>query len=420
MPKIHYSGNINLVVAGIPLADDVSGDLVWSGNHVGGALIGTSGLAYPFGLTVDQTGSVSSAYFSLIFPTSLFPLPSDTVTRVTWVGTVSTNALDLILIGTAEADPSNVVGNLLAQKVVIPIDMGSVSSSSEVIDTTPVELLEVSPVHPGTNRNAFDGWGQLIGVSRIPGESTPDYFDRLHMRAQYPTHAGYPGYLNSLVQDLGFEHYGAVRLDWSGYEPSGRPRVICDGVRLLLYSDYLDDDHRILDLDIDLRKLQDTQALVDKINQESKVFSATLLKKGSTPAFLLKTQDNWQWEQEDLLVTTRRKLKRANLIRSLVFFADREAFRIEFEDETALMAQGDFKIDYDSGAIFSISPPRYRSRILYRWWEFPYTLLAADVGVVPIWYPNFQDHIFPAGLPTAFGLELVRELIKASPAFWGS
>lgn len=293
------------------------------------------------------------------------------------------------------------------------------------------DSLRIVPV-----RNQFDDHGELVSLNRIHGEKNWAYRRRIFDVFANRANSSYRGLINGITRELGLSLFDAMsvnpKLDSNGAPLSPDPYIKFDGVWLLLYSDYANDQ---LDWAIDRYQsggnFEHIGKLVDQIN-ETAFFEASIKPDIDpfTRSMTILNQSNREIVGfERIPSSTKFRLKNSLLVPGTVFFANRTIFRTEVDTELEVDGRGKYYINYPAGIVTVYTVPTVTDVVRYQYTVYPFSSKASPVILHDINRDNFkvkmfhqvlqEDGTFAHGIPTEIGVDIINELISVSPLYWG-
>lgn len=290
---------------------------------------------------------------------------------------------------------------------------------------------------PVNRTNQFDELGNLISLSRFIGESNSDYKRRLSDTFVHIANSSYRGLIHGITRELGLTLFDAItinpRVNSSGGFLAPDPKVIFDGVYLLLYSDYYNDR---LDWAIDRYQpggnYEHLNRLVDRINATT-LFEASI-EPGISPftrsATILNQSSRILASSEVISISDRLALGNQHVVEGTLIFSDLETYRSEVASVNDIVSSGQYYVDYRWGIITSFSAPEEGTRVRYEYTKYPFKALASPVILNDINNDNFRIKLFEQvlqdngeyvnGLPVELGVDIVNELLSCYPSYWSS
>ncbi len=312
---------------------------------------------------------------------------------------------------------------------LLPDPIVTVDTSSTIGHVFSVEVPVTYPLNPKLTWNHYDEFGLLHSLSRLRGETNWEFRRRLRNTFISIANSTYQGLVNGITRELGLELFDAITIcpkrDVSGAFLAAAPNVIFDGVYLTLYSDY---DNNLIEFQIDRRSpggnYETLGLLVDKINQDSVWFTASLLDEThrQTNSSCIFNQSSRVFIQEAVDPTTRFTLQYPFIARNTLYFSDRIACSTEVATQNLVSSIGDFSIDYTTGIVSTKSPPRLGTVVRYEYVQEPFIVRASPIVLHGIVDTNFANQLFEQiiqddgtyinGIPTAEGIDIINELLS--------
>jgi hypothetical protein len=290
--------------------------------------------------------------------------------------------------------------------------------------------------------NAFDYFGMLMGLLRIPGEKNVAYRKRLwdvYVHRAGPTEQGL---INGITRELGLKQFDALTISYIG-STSNSPRVIVRDVQIELYSNWNLVDEAISPNVLDgtaidtFTRSSDAYyvgGLIEEINNSTN-FRASIINGVSDKALsaCLIDQDSRKWVEAELLKPFyRNTLDHRNIIPGTLTFSSEgmNVFMSQKSTEDLVVAPGDYYIDYDNSILISYTPPSEEIICRYMCDELPLTLTASPVILHEFGSSYFRSKVFEQilqpdgtyvdGLPLDAAIKYINELMAAKGMLWGT
>lgn len=284
--------------------------------------------------------------------------------------------------------------------------------------------------------NSLDEHGRLVGLPRLKGEKNKNYKQRLLDVGVHKANSSYDGLINGINRDLGLTYYDAMTIDISvpvsaGYVPS----IVIDHATLTLYKDFYSET---IDLEIELydkNKTNSARKLSDVVSAilTSTHFTATLVdaSKQDEDAIMLIHQDsNQEVFSETIPISNRFFLNNRDIINGTVSFSEIDVFHTKVStQDLAIMNNGDYNINYETGEITVKSTPSGSGTVSYKYMDIPFSVIASPTVIKDTNDDVFKSRLFdqrmlPNGtkiseLPTSEYVSIVEEVMAARALYWG-
>jgi len=281
--------------------------------------------------------------------------------------------------------------------------------------------------------NHYDEYGLLLGLQRITGETNWQYKRRLLDVFVNRSNSTYNGLINSITRELGLSFYYPISINprinlITNEFLASDPLIEFNGVYLNLYSDHKND---LLDYQIDRYQTGNNyETLINLVNfiNTTTFFEASFIdtKYQYNKSNNIINQTNIVPYKEQLLPSTKHKLKYSHLVNSSVYLSDRITFARKV---TVINKTGDYTLDYTNGLLTSYSTPSIDASIEYKYIEYPFNPIASQIVLYDINDSNFKVKLFEQilqynnqytdSISTELGNDLINELLSLYPNYWG-
>jgi hypothetical protein len=286
--------------------------------------------------------------------------------------------------------------------------------------------------------NAFDDYGLLLGLKRLPEERNSEYKQRLLDVFVHPGSASYKGIINTVNRELGTKFTDAITIDVvrdaNGVPLAANPLIEIKDGYIYLYSGWAKTNPTI-ELKKSLLNRNGSYtltSLVSAINGTTN-FTASLatgVNGWKLSGTLFNQSSAITVRSEDLELTKVIKLINKDLLKNTITFNDSFTFANEVASANLVLKAGDFYIDYTKGAIETFVVPSVRAAIRYQWNKFPMIVQSSDIiafnlPIASIREQLFQQNIDRLGsthdseLPTSLGTDIINELYSVSSYYLG-
>lgn len=299
-----------------------------------------------------------------------------------------------------------------------------------------VETRSVPQRHAIVNR--FDEHGDLFSLDRLPYETNPDFKKRIIDLSVHPGGPNYEGLANNLARELGAPRKLALTIDLirgsdgSPLAPGPRVDILAD--RMILYSSWRDYDDYVVDKEINIYDLgcdgYSLNGLVQEINT-SEYFMAAMsarIRPNLHSATLIRGTSYNKISDDIVAVDQQTVLTKQNLLPGTAWFSDKIVFSTEVFDHEP-ESNGEYYIDYSRGLVRSYAVSTGDAVCGYAYCEFPYKVDCSLVHIYSLGDQNYLDKLFhkeelPSGeeinaLPNTEGAEVLHQVFKKAPVFWG-
>jgi hypothetical protein len=287
--------------------------------------------------------------------------------------------------------------------------------------------------------NEFDKLGLLLGLSRLPDEKNAEYKQRLLDVFVHRSDSTYQGLINGITRELGFSLYEAMTIkpiikgDGSALAPN--PGIVFKDTKCYIYLnvdeteedpsftfdrfDHSGDSFTYREL---IQNIEDTGyfniELIDGVNENTrsmsifnqksiKLISAESINKGGSIISL----------ENDNLIPESFNLISSNLTE-----------RVTVQEELILSNQ--YYVDFAAGVVYTTQVPSSDSRVRYKCRNDDFSVMASPVILLNLQSSDIQTKMFEQvaaidgsddinGAPTAFGADLINELLSISGIAWG-
>jgi hypothetical protein len=314
------------------------------------------------------------------------------------------------------------------------------------------DLYTGTPVRQRT-RNDLDSHGTFLDLARLANESNTSYYKRLQSVIPLRGGADYNGLIHGVTRELGLEEKIGVKI--SPVSSGGRwtatsPFVRITASNIILYSSYTDSDTYTIDKTINIfdhgtgyllediiSEIQSSEYFVaelgssmtgkEKSNGLFAGYSAKIISKELVPAnnfFLLDYTDiipqSLYFTEKEIFNTE----LSTNLASSLT-----DGFTLTWAVSTTVTNDGDYFVDYDTGAVNvkNLASGRGTCRYIYR--DFPWYVRWSPVAVYSLRDSNYRTKVFENetmldnsvqdGLVTAEGVKVYSQIFEKSHCLWG-
>lgn len=283
--------------------------------------------------------------------------------------------------------------------------------------------------------NAFDHFGMLLGLPRIPNERNAEYRKRLLTVFSQRAGAHSQGLINGITRELGLEQYDALSVATSSTE---NPRVVITDTNVYLYSDWTNSDTFTLEKQIDTYSRDGDgyylSDLADAISLSTH-FSAAVIAgvDGHVQSGTLLRTDSRIWvDNFEVKPFNTFSLGNTILVDGTVTFSSngRKSFVNEVASTSQVVADGDYYIDYTNGVCFCYTAPANDVTCRYQYDQMPMLVKASPVMLYEFGSEEFRKMIFNQldlydgttvdGLPDPEAVDFINELLSAKSQLWGS
>ena len=441
-----FSGTLNVNI----LNDDpvaLTGELrLVNGRILGSLKIGSSAFTLPVVITVRANNSLTGGPYTFVLPQSEYPndLPNGNgfffINSIS--GTVDAAFSDIDITfdaGSIVYDPAAnaATATVAIDEVVTPFVPKSFEVPGDSQSWTAETVSAPFEVKVNQIMNPFENWGSLMDVTRLPGEENPSFAKRIQEARVRRGGSSYQGLINAITRDLGLKREDAIHIrrkpSFDGDMWDTMIRVVDN--HLQLYRRYVTEKNKSLDIEVDLRAKPRLADVVADINSRSSVFKAGLLADGQAFSHTLLNQENHKLVQDEAVpMATNFRLRNKNLKLGSVTFSDRDVFLTEQSSLSAVVADGDYYVDYVNGFVYTFNMPDTESTVTYRYIEIPFKLERSEVVVNDVNSRSFRKHFFTQvaqdlyddpelstldGRPTAEMFKAIDELLHVSDVYWG-
>jgi hypothetical protein len=244
----------------------------------------------------------------------------------------------------------------------------------------------------------IDLLGVNVGLTRMAGESSTAFAERVRRAAVLDRTASYRGLMNEICLQFGIEMFEAISLNGP---IDAEVLVTLAGVQLLSIGGASSFQFPICEVDVDgFWRWKSLSDVVAAINQTTPWTAALLCPDG--PAFQLVLQNNSVLALNEPISGQSVKLKNRNLVPAS------ESFNQPVPAYTS------------DGSILIFSTPLPSGvTVTYRHIVSPYALIASPVFLMSMLDPNFGAIAqTPAGDITYQTKELLNELLKRDASYW--
>jgi len=286
--------------------------------------------------------------------------------------------------------------------------------------------------------NRFDEHGDLYSLDRLPGETNTAFKKRIMDLTLHPGGPNYEGLLNNLARELGCPREPALTIDLKRDASSGsvlapNPRVDILADRVVLYYDWKDYDSFSVDREIDFYDLGSSgyflSGLINEINKSSYFVAvadrdvrlslhSTNIVRGSSFGRVV----------DDVIKADGLTILSAqNIVEGSMWFSEKDIFVTEVQKEPS--TDGEYRIDYANGLLYTYSLPSGRGSCGYYYAGFPMEVDASLIHVYSLHDDNYVKKLFrqealPSGdeqnaLPNTEGAEVFHQLFKETEVLWG-
>ena len=302
-----------------------------------------------------------------------------------------------------------------------------------------IELPTEAKITPVTRTvsNNFDYMGDTVSLERLEGESNVDYKRRLWDVAIHPSGPTYTGALNGLARDLGMTRELGITIDLKtdsgGSNVASNPRINLLANKMVLYSDWRPNETAVLDREIKFFSEDDPgyilEDLVALIN-ESPYFSCVLSSDIRPNVFstnLVQGTTSFVIQSDVIEGHSSTNLVFDNLVQDSLRFIETEIFVTEVFTDPA--ADGEYKVDYENGIIYSSLVPSGAGGVFYHSYRFPFKVDYLPIQLYTLQDDNYQDELFhtvtaESGEEEKYllnneGSKVYHQLYKETKFFWG-
>ena len=327
----------------------------------------------------------------------------------------------IVKYGDVQYGPTPVPGGLAS--VGNRINLSSISTVSNSIGTTHF-------------RNQFDELGDLVSLRRIQGEHNHTFRRRIQDAMVHYANSSYQGMIYGITRDLGLSLYSSIivnpKVDINGKFLAPDPYIRFEGPYLYLYSDYA---NGLLDWAIDRFEPGGNYEHVGRLVQM--INNTTFFEAGTYPgqgyfdrSMAILNQSNREVVTFERVQASKKFTLRNNrIVSGSLFFSNRDVFKTEVATGAAVVAHGQYNVDYHSGIVKVFTIPTISDTVRYRYVKYPFVTMASPVIVHDITSENFRakmfgqvlqdDGTYAHGLPTELGVDLINELLTVVPMYWG-
>lgn len=285
--------------------------------------------------------------------------------------------------------------------------------------------------------NNFDYLGDILSTRRIAGESNVSYKQRLMDVCVNPGGPDYEGIINNLTREFGYDKLPAITISLkanSAGEPiAANPRVDILANRIVLYSDWRPDGTEVIDTavyfykdDSDGYYLEDLATHINASTCFSATLDSSVRAKLHSTNLIRCTSDTYL--AGDIIETGPQvRLVGSYITQGSLVFTDKTIFNTEVL--VAPAADGEYYVDYTNGIIYPYNVPLGTSDVSYHYQIFPLVVNYSMIKIYTLQDDNFIDELFVQetlesgnttdALPNNEGAEILHQLNKELPVFWG-
>ena len=289
-----------------------------------------------------------------------------------------------------------------------------------------------SPLKPFSNPTWLDELGIHLSLPRFSGETFSSYKDRLLLQARNPPDYAEEGFIRSVNRLVALVEEEIFRIepivDAEGTPVAPDIYIEIDEVFLRVWSDY---ENGVMDLEVDI------------YNRDGAYFLGDLATSLNNLAFLytgVVTNNDWEYLRSwnltygnshrhfdvPFLKPTRMNDLPHRHIKNIKFYNPLLVVN-EVANSEALVAEGDYYIDYVNGIVFTYEMAT--GGVSYSYRGLPYSLIWQPVKIMPI-NGKSMEHITkdylvnPDGqnerlLLNSYGAQIANETLAIHPLQWG-
>jgi len=283
--------------------------------------------------------------------------------------------------------------------------------------------------------NIFDKQGLLLDLPRLEEEFNPAYKQRLFDVFVNRSDSTHRGLINGITRRLGLKIIDCMKIiprtDIDGISLLSMPAVVFEETKCYLYSNYSTGE---LLATLDRWEASDNawslEGLAEEIN-DTGYFTATILDDAVDEDRSLTIFDQSSIglvTQEDITGQGIRViLEHNNLIEGTVAVRSPTLTR-KVQTQVQLVNSGDYLVNLEDGIIFSVAAPSPGSFVRYQYRDDEFIAQSSPVILHNLQSDDFKTKMFEQiaieggqvdGRPTAFGADVISELLSVYGTHWG-
>lgn len=302
-------------------------------------------------------------------------------------------------------------------------------------------------------KNDLDAHGTFLDLKRLPAEKNILYYKRLQSVLPLRGGSNHNGLVHALTRELGLQEFIGLKISpvpSNGGWRAPAPFVRITSTNIILYSNYIDDDHYEIDKTIDFFSHGSGYLLEDVIAEigTSSYFIAELgngltgqekangLFPGTSSQIIYK-----EWVPANTFFA----LEHTDLIPGTLYFSEISVFSKELSPEVAtknengftfcwgistpVTQDGDYFVNYKRGIVTSKKSSSGAGTCRYLYRIFPWHVRWSPIAVYSLRDTNYQSKVFETevmldnsvqhGLVSIEGSEIYSQIFDRSPCLWG-
>lgn len=291
--------------------------------------------------------------------------------------------------------------------------------------------------------NQFDDFGLLIGLNRLPTESSVSFKQRLLDVFVHKANSTYIGMMNGITRELGLSFFKPFRLrptTSTGTFIAEDPVFIFNGPFLELWRDH---NNGVLEMEIDIFHQTGSAYTIKELFNYINAHSTYFIADQFDSAYQYQRSMTILNQSDVSLITAEPIPAATNFTLSLpaldggrisltdVTFTDTFTFSNMVSASNLVLTQGDYYINAYTGDVVVFSAASNGTIIRYKYVHYnDMYLRASPIIIHNMQNDNFNRLMFQqvladdgklySGIPTEFGADIINELLSSYPLYYGT